>query len=217
MSDSEFDEQYEIICKKCKKKSDIIINERTNKPYTLCEGCRMKCGSKKKSPVDDDEDFEDMPKWKQIIFKKKKQQDENKTTFNVNLYENEPQTDDDNSSNANKNTETSINGEMIAGRVDNSDDVKMNLTSLTLNDKIKYIIDLLENKNINKKETTKVNNDDIVNMLDIILSNLKEMKYDTYNTDNDETITTINKSLNDITKAIDKINKDIKGIKEYMM
>ena len=212
--DGEYDEQ--IICKKCKTKTEIIINERTDKPYTLCEGCRMRCGSKKKSPVDEDKD-KDMPKWKQIIFKKKKQHDENKTTFNVNLYENEPQTDEENSSNGNKNDETSINGEMIAGRVDNTDDVKMNLTTLTLNDKIKYIIDLLENRNINKKETITFNNNDIVNMLDMIVSTLKEMKNEVHITDNDETITTINKSLNDITKAIDKINKDIKGIKEYMM
>ena len=62
-----------------------------------------------------------------------------------------------------------------------------------------------------------MNHDDIVDMMDIRLSKLKEMKDDHYNTDNDEAITTINKSVNDITEAIDKINKDIKGIKEYML
>ena len=62
-----------------------------------------------------------------------------------------------------------------------------------------------------------MNNDDIVDMLDIMLSKLKEMINDNYNTDNDEAITTISKSLNDITKSIAKINKDNNRFKEYVM
>ena len=46
MSDNEFDEEYTFKCGKCKNISDIIINEKTNKPYILCVNCRSKCGSK---------------------------------------------------------------------------------------------------------------------------------------------------------------------------
>ena len=147
----------------------------------------------KKSLVDDKQ-FEDMPKWKQIIFMKKQKTRNNQTYQIINMKMNLKQTMTIQTMIITMMIKT-INGEMIAGRVDNADDVKQNLTSLTLNDSIKYIIDLLENKHINKKETTKYTNDDIVDMIDMILSKLKEMKNDTYNTDNDEAITTINKSL----------------------
>ena len=59
--------------------------------------------------------------------------------------------------------------------VDNVDNIKKDLTTLTLNDKIKYIIDLLENP-INRTESIRINNDDIIDMLDIILSKLNEPK-----------------------------------------
>ena len=76
--------------------------------------------------------------------RKRKQIEEHSNILNVNLYQNEPQTDDTPSCNDNNNDDKTINGDMIAGRVDNADDVKKNLTSLTSNDNIKYIIDLLD-------------------------------------------------------------------------
>ena len=109
------------------------------------------------------------------IWEKSKQIEEQSKILNVNLYQNEPQTDDTNSCNDNNNDDKNINGDMIAGRVDNAVDVKKNLTSLTSNDKIKYVFDLLENKHINKKDTTKYYDDDIVDMIDMIFSKLKEM------------------------------------------
>ena len=44
-SDSGEEGEY-INCKKCKLRYEKIINERTNKPYTLCEICHSKCRSK---------------------------------------------------------------------------------------------------------------------------------------------------------------------------
>ena len=42
--DEEFDEEHEIKCAKCNEISEKNINQRTNKPYTICENCRSICG-----------------------------------------------------------------------------------------------------------------------------------------------------------------------------
>ena len=65
----EYDEDEYFKCKKCKSICEIIINERTNKPFTICENCRIKCGSKNKKNKNEveKEQEQEMPEWKNYL------------------------------------------------------------------------------------------------------------------------------------------------------
>jgi len=204
----EFDEEYEIKCIKCKEISEKIINPRTNKPYTICENCRSICGKRggekikitkaKKDNIDDKGN-----EWKKILFGAKQ---ENKTT-NSTIYsisENDIETDEENSEksvnndNDNDNDKSNVfpTGELIVGMVENVDNIKKDLTALSLNEKVEYIIDLLETRN-------KAKNDNSIN--DKINDKIDDVIYEGFNKIVDK--------LKTLNEAIDKMNNDIQRMK----
>ena len=156
MDDEEYDDDYNIICRQCKKTAEKVINPKTMKPYIFCEKCRENCGKRgnkknkakeeaEKQMKDEEEEAED---WKQIIFKDK---DKVKTKSLINVFEDDVKTEE-NSEQATEDTNNNdnINGEIIAGRVENVDNIRKDLTTLSLNEKVEYIIDFLENEAVNK-------------------------------------------------------------------
>jgi len=162
-TNKEYDEDNEIKCIKCKEISEKLINQRTFKPYTTCEKCRSMCGKrgdKVKTAKTNKND-----EWKQIIFKDK---DKETATAIYNIYENDIKTDDENSEATDEtNNNDNIKGELTAGRVENvdNDNEKKNLTTLSLNEKVEYIIDLLETRNKAKLDNSKNDNnknDDVI-------------------------------------------------------
>ena len=80
-----------------------------------------------------------------------------------NLDENDIETEsEENDNSVNENIEENvnkpniINGELMVGSVKNIDDVEKNISTLSLNDKVKYIIDLLNNAQTSKVSKGKI-------------------------------------------------------------
>ena len=97
----------------------------------------------------------------------------------------------------------------MVGNVKNIDGIEKNISTLSLNDKVKYIIDLLNNA-----ETSKVSNAKfIIGLLETILSKLK----DDGNANNNNSLNEINKSVKSIHKELEKINIDMREIKSSIM
>ena len=197
MLDEEYDKEYYIKCKKCKSIAEKIINNRTDKPYTICENCRLKCGGKNKK--DEEEQEQETPEWKKL--------------FNIS----DDKKAETNSERTDENDMSDMgNGELMAGSVENVENVKIILSTLSLNDKIKYIIDLLTDEA--KKRLSK--EDYIIELINTILMKMKENNNSINNdndNDNDNSYQEIIKSLNSINKTIDKINNDIKDLKMSIM
>ena len=199
----EFDENYEIKCARCNEISETIINSKTDKPYTICENCRSICGKRggRKIKINKKED-KGQNEWKHIIFGSKQ---DGKTTNSAiyNISENDIETDNENSEksvnddeqNEKSNVYVVSNGELIAGRVENVDNIKKDLTTLSLNDKVDYIIDLLT-KNIatNDNSINDENNDKIYDVI-----------YDGFNK--------VVARLTTLTESINKTNNDIQRMK----
>ena len=80
--------------------------------------------------------------------------------------------------------------------VENVDNIKRNLTTLSLNEKVEYIIDLSETRNQAK-------NDNLIN--DKINDKIDDVIYEGFNKIVDK--------LKTLTEAIDKINIDIQRMK----
>lgn len=201
----EFDDEYEIKCTKCKKISEKTINQRTNKPYTICENCRLICGKRggekvkitetKKDNIDDKGN-----EWKKILFGAKQESKTKNSTIYNSISENDIETDEENSeksiNNDNDNDKSNVfsSGELIVGKVENVDNIKKDLTTLSLNDKVEYIIDLLETRNKAKNDNS-INdnnkNDDVI--------------YEGFNKIVDK--------LKTLNEAVDKMNNDIQKMK----
>lgn len=212
MNEEEYDEDLHFRCKKCKSICEKIINERTNKPYTICENCRIKCGSKnKKNKNEVEEEPPDVPIWKQKLFN----MNTNKKAININLEDNDIETESEDNAKSDENDDKpkTLDGELMAGSVENIDDIKKDISTLSLNDKVKYIIDLLTEGDKNKLSKQNY----IVELLEIILSKLKDNRNEINDNNGDDTLEEINKSLRTINKEIDKINKDIREIKSSIM
>ena len=108
------------------------------------------------------------------------------------------------------------NGELMAGSVENVENIKIILSTLILNDKITDIIDTLTDEA--KKRLSK--EDYIIELINTILMKMKENNNSINNdndNDNDNSYQEIIKSLNSINKTIDKINNDIKDLKMSIM
>ena len=200
----EFDEEYEIKCAKCKEICEKIINQRTNKPYTICENCRSICGKRggekvKVTKTKKDNKDDKGNDWKNIIFGAKQESKITNSTI-YSISENDIETDEENSEksinddNDNDNDNVFSTGELIIGRVENVDNIKKDFTTLSLNEKVEYIIDLLETRNKAKNDNS-INdnnkNDDVI--------------YEGFNKIVDK--------LKTLNEAIDKMNNDIQRMK----
>jgi len=196
MDEEEYDEDEYFKCRKCKLICEKIINEKTNKPYTLCGNCRAKCGSKNKKNKEENED--EPPLWKQKLFNMTTNKKEN----HINLEDVDVETETEQTENNDENDDEpkTINGQLMAGMVENIDDIKKNISSLSLNDKMKYIIDLLETSNNKgqKATTTDDKNEKIYDML-------YEMK------------ATINKDVIDIKNELKAMKQNIIDIKNNII
>ena len=203
----EFDEYYEIKCAKCNEISERIINPKTEKPYTICENCRSICGKRggqKIKITKKDDNNKCKNEWKQIIFGAKQ---ESKTTNSTiyNISENDIETDNENSEKSvnddeqNEKSNVFSTGDLIVGRVENVDNIKKDLTALSLNDKVDYIIDLLT-KNIapNDNSINDENNDKIYDVI-----------YDGFNK--------IAVQLKTLNETINKTNNDIQRMKSAII
>ena len=196
MDEAEDDEEYESICRQCKKKAEKVMNPKTMKPYIYCEKCRENCGKRgnKKNKakeeaekqMKEEEEEEEIEDWKQIIFKDK---DKVKTKSLINVFEDDDIKTEENSEQATEDTNNNdnINGEIIAGRVENVDNIRKDLTTLSLNEKVEYIIDFLENEAVNK-------NNNKNNSLSRHSNDKIDMIYETFNNMN-EAINEINNNL----------------------
>ena len=212
MNEEEYDENVYFKCKKCKSICEKTINERTNKFYTICENCRAKCGSKSKKNKEEEEPPE-VPIWKQKLFNIKP---DKQKPININLEDNDIETESEDNDKSDENDDdkpNTINGELMAGSVENIDDIKKNITTLSLNDKVKYIIDLLTEAD--KTKLSKQNY--IVELLDTILSKLKDNRNEINDNNGDDTLKEINSSLKSINKEIDKIKRDMNDIKSSII
>ena len=109
---------------------------------------------------------------------------------------------EENENDENEGEPTTINGELMAGGVENVDDIKKNLSTLSLNDKVKYIIDLLETSNSKKTTTT---TDETNEKNEKIYDLLYEMKE------------TINKDFKDINNDIKAMKQNIIDIKKNII
>lgn len=199
MDEEEYDEDEYFKCRKCKLICQKIMNERTNKPFTTCENCRAKCGSKNKKNKEETED--EPPLWKQKLFN----MNTNKKAININFEDVDvetetEQTEEPENIDENDDEQKTINGQLMAGMVENIDDIKKNISSLSLNDKMKYIIDLLETSNNKgqKATTTDDKNEKIYDML-------YEMK------------ATINKDVIDIKNELKAMKQNIIDIKNNII
>ena len=196
MDEEEYDEDEYFKCKKCKLICEKIINERTNKPFTTCENCRAKCGSKNKK--NKEEEYEP-PLWKQRLFNT----NTNKKAVNINFEDVDVETETEQTEeNENIDDETkTINGELMAGMVENVEDIKKDISTFSLNDKMKYIIDLLETTNNKGQRATTTTDDKNEKIYDM----LYEMK------------ATINKDFIDIKNDIKAMKQNIIDIKNNII
>ena len=201
MNEEEYDENVYFKCKKCKSICEKVLNERTNKPFTICENCRAKCGSWNKKNKDQEE--YEPPIWKQKLFN----MNNNKKAININFEDVDvetetEQTEETENIDENYDEPKSINGELIAGMVENvDDDIKKDISTFSLNDKVKYIIDLLETTNNKGQRATSTIDDKNEKIYDM----LYEMK------------ATINKDFIDIKNELKAMKQNIIDIKNNII
>ena len=213
-NEEDFDDDEYFKCKKCKKTAEKIINERTNKLYTICENCRSKCGNKNNKTIaklnEELPDRPEIPEWKKLLFGKKPNNniDNNNVMTNINLEEHDISTDSENDDIKHK----TINGEMIAGRVNHIESNVKNITTLSLNDKVKHIIDLLSNNTKISKE------DDIMDLLDKILLKVINSNNEQNNNNNDnQLLNEMSITLKSLKDEVNKLNSDIREIRNSIM
>jgi hypothetical protein len=213
MNEEEYNEDEYFKCKKCKTICEKIINERTNKPFTICENCRAKCGSWNKKN-------NEPPIWKQKLFN----MNNNKKAININFEDVDvetetEQTEETENIDENYDEPKSINGELMAGMVmvenvdddikkdistfslNVDDDIKKDISTFSLNDKVKYIIDLLETTNNKGQRATTTTDDKNEKIYDM----LYEMK------------ATLNKDFIDIKNELKAMKQNIIDIKNNII